>query len=350
MCLANTNYHVKICKMSFEKFEDEKVAIVHDSATSLPDEYRIGYPGLAEVPFKIVAVTDDRSKTWIDNPFESEKERQEFLYNLKNGQLLTSQPNPADYEQIFSEIIASGITEIGVIPMSNGPGMSGSRNSAESAAKDLEKVANIRVFDSKTLSVGQGLLVAQADAENKNGEFETADDLVNRVEELSKGLYLAQGFSDLGHLRRGGRIGLAASMVGGVFDIVPVLSLNEDGVLYPLAKKRHWKRAHAAIVEHVFEGLESYTTERELGSIAVRFAFVDFESTQIENLRSVAAARIRKETKDTEESEPKIHLAKDKDGKPYKIIKGKESKVLATHTSVGVAGFAGLVVSERHAA
>lgn len=327
----------------FKTFENEKVAIVHDSAASLPDKYRMNYSGLAEVPFKITSV----SRLWVDDPYKTDEEKAEFVRELQTGQVTTSLPSPGDYIETCEKIINKGITEIGIIPMSNHPKMSGSYNSARFAAEELKDKANVAVFDSKTVSVGQGLLIKQADDENKVGRFETADELINRVEDLSKGLYLAQAFSDLGHLRRTGRIGLAANMVGVVGGIIPILNLSEEGELRPVVKKRGWKKAHKAIVEHVAEGVENHDPKGILGNVAVRIAFVHFESEHIDDLRAVAMERVQSDNDDEETSKLKFKLAVDNNGDKYQPVEGVESFVTAAHTGAGVDGFGALVIPDE---
>ena len=332
---------------SFEAFEGEKVAIVHDSASSMPDEYRSGYSGLLEVPFQINAVHNNQDIMWYDDPFKSDEEKADFVRHLQAGQVTTSLPSSGHYVDACREVISKGITEIAIIPMSNHPKMSGSANSARVAAKELEDEANVVVYDSKTVSIGQGLLINQADVENRAGDFNTAKELINRVGELSKGLHLAQAFSDLEHLRKGGRIGLASSMVGGVFEVIPIISVNEEGVLRPIVKKRGWKKAHRAIIEHVAEGVASHDPKGELGNIAVRLAFVNFESDQIEDLRTMVTERIQSDTDSDDERKSKFKIATDVNGKNYDIMEFKENMVIAVHSGINVDGFGALVIPEQ---
>jgi len=314
---------------SFETFKNEKVAIVHDSASSLPDIYRIGYEGLVEVPFKLNTVVNGQDKTWSDNPFESDEEKNEFLYHLTAGQVLTSQPIPDDYQTVFESIIKTGITEIAVIPMSKG--MSGSMNSAEQAAEKLKDMANISVADIKTVSMAQGLLVTQADIENKRGEFDSADEAVDRVNELSKRVFAVQAFSDLEHLRRGGRIGKVGSVVGGAFNIIPIIGVNEEGILKTFEKKRGWKQAQNAMIEYV---------SRNVGEKAVRLAIVHFEPDTVELQALREAVDIKGFNIATEE------VCSDGTEKKYDTLEGEEHMVLATHSGPGVIGVGALVVEK----
>ena len=296
----------------------ERIAIVHDSASSL---HIANFPNLYEVPFTVTATTGDQTKDWIDNPFQSDAEKADFINDLATTQMSTSQPNPEAYKKVFEDIISKGITEIAVVPMSRG--LSGSINSAELAALALRNEANIAVADCKTVSIGQGLLVTQADIENKNGDFEDAAQLVDRVEELSKQVYVAQAFSSLEHLRKGGRIGLASSMIAGVLGIIPIIGTNEEGKLVPIDKKRGWKKSRESIIQHVSENV---------GQKAVRLALVKFESDQIDYLR--------------EEIKGRFVIATDKDGKEYDVLECEENMVTAAHSGPGVVGLGALIVEK----
>ncbi|MCX6728228.1 MAG: DegV family EDD domain-containing protein [Candidatus Saccharibacteria bacterium] len=339
----------------FEAFDGEKVAIIHDSASSMPDEYRTGYPGLVEVPLKINIDTDEGISTIFDNPFESDEEKAEFLRHLNAGQVTTSMPTTEDFIETGEAVLETGITEMVMIDMTKGtkgPQMSGTIDSARSAAEVLKNKykAKVEVFDSKTVSIGQGLLIAQADQENKEGKFDTAKQLVNRVEELSKGLYLAQAFSDLERLRKGGRMGRVASIasvVGGAFNIIPIIGIDEDGDLKAIKKRPGWNQAHKAIVEYVAEGVASHDPKGKLGNVAVRLGFVHFESDQIVDLRAKAMKRVQQETDSDEVKSGKFRLATNTSGQQLEILDFIEHRTTAAHSGIGVDGFGALVIPEQ---
>lgn len=348
---------------TFEAFKGEKVAIVHDSAASLPDKYRSEYSGLVEVPFKVSAESGGKIiKEWDDTPNKSDEEMEEFLYYLRHGDLTTSTPSVGDYINAYKAIIKEGVTEIAVVPMSNGRDeqtkMSSSWEAAEQAAdaEELAGEANIVVLNSKTISIGQGLLINQADVENRAGDFSTADELIKRVEELSSGLYIAQAFSDVRHLRKSGRVGNIKGLVGGVLGIIPVLSLNEEGLLKQVNKKeRGWAKAHRFMIDYISEGVASHDTDRKpdakdkLGNVAVRLGFIDFESKQIDVLRSKVMDLVQSEDDSDEEKTGKFKLATDPDGNVYEITNYIEGLVLATHSGLEVNGFGVLVKPEKRA-
>lgn len=301
----------------------EKIAIVHDSGSSLHSEYvNYNFPNLVEVPFTITAINGKETKEWTDYPFKSDKEKAEFIHDLQTAELSTSQPSPDAYTKAFENIINRGITEIAVVPMSRG--LSGSINSAELAALGLRNEANIVVADCKTVSIGQGLLVTQAYMENENDEFNNANEMVDRIEQLSKQLYVAQAFPSLEHLRKGGRIGLASSMVGGMLGIVPIIGANDEGKLVPIDKKRGMKRTREAIINYVSENV---------GQQAVRLALIEFESDQIDYL--------------VNDMEGRFVIASDHDGNEYDIFRCRENMVTAAHSGLGVFGLGALKVKKN---
>lgn len=295
-----------------------EIVIVHDSAASLPEDIRRSEnPGLAEVHFTICA--NDQAK-WVDKPFSSDQERAGFVKDLQTARMQTSRPNIEAYRSVFARIIESGVTEIVVLPTSEQ--LSKSIDSANMAAKMFKNQAEIAIVDSRTVSVGQGLLVTQAEMEVRDGRFTKAADLAGRVEKLSKQLHLAQALSNLEQLRKGGRIGRCSKMLGGIMDIKPIIGVNAKGQIEPLSDDQTgWQRARGFIVDYI---------SKEVGQDTVRLAFVQFESDQLDNLRHDAAGR--------------FNLAKDGNGDEYDPLICEQSMVVSVHSGPGVIGLGALVL------
>jgi DegV family protein with EDD domain len=298
-----------------------KITIVHDSGSSLPPEYRgDSVDGLVEVPLSVITKTNNEEEVWIDQSFSSDAERARFVSSIDSGDITTSQPNPGVYKKIFDQIIKSGTTEIAVVPMSEK--LSSSIQSARIAADELKKYANIVVADCKTVSVGQLMLVTQAYMENIKGEFSNAKELVDRVEDLSKNIVVAQAFPSLKNFIRGGRIGLAKGMLAGVLGIIPIIGMDKEGQFIPIDRKeRGWRNTREAIVNYV---------SKEIGGRAVRLSIAHFASDQVDNMRAAVEGRFT--------------IAKDDEGKEYPIIAAEQSKVLSAHSGPGVVGIGAMVL------
>ncbi|HUC96453.1 MAG TPA: DegV family protein [Candidatus Saccharimonadales bacterium] len=271
----------------------EKITIVHDCASAFRlDQRRKGISGISEVYFSISADIDGQHKEWVDTPLITDEKRAEFLDVLKRcSKIETSQPNEKAFANTYWDEIQKGKEELAVFVISKG--LSGAINSAELgkglSPQDLDpdtsglskvplcKQANIVVADLKTASIGEALLITQGDMENKRGDFKNATELVQRAEDLSKNLYVAQAIPDLDYLRRSGRIGRANHMIGKVLGIIPIISIDEEGKLEPAVEKmRKWPRTREALIAHV---------ANEVGDRAVRLALVYYETDQLDNLR-----------------------------------------------------------------
>ena len=58
---------------------------------------------------------------------------------------------------------------------------------------------------------------------------------------------------DLNHLVRGGRISKTAAMIGSLASIKPIIAVQADGSLKPIAKVRGKKKAQAECVRMLLE-------------------------------------------------------------------------------------------------
>ncbi|MBN1122066.1 MAG: DegV family protein [Anaerolineae bacterium] len=111
--------------------------------------------------------------------------------------------------------------------------------------------ADIRVFDSRFISFGYGLMVIEAAEMARNGF--TASDILDRLDEMRRGMRSYTLLSTLDYLAKGGRIGRAQQWVGTLLDMKPILAL-EDGVVAPHSTQRTWNRSLDVLVELVVDG------------------------------------------------------------------------------------------------
>jgi DegV family protein with EDD domain len=90
------------------------------------------------------------------------------------------------------------------------------------------------IFDSKSASMGEGLLVYKALLEKENGKS------IEEVEQWLKDNYLkvCHWFTveDLDFLKRGGRLSGSVAFIGRLLKIKPVLHVDDEGRLIPVKK------------------------------------------------------------------------------------------------------------------
>lgn len=183
----------------------------------------------------------------------------EFYAKLRQGQMATtSQINANQYEEFIEKFLSKGL-DVLVINFSSA--LTGGFNSLNIAKQTLDEKypkRNLVIFDSKSASMGEGLLVYLALLEQKNGKtiFELEQWLKDNY------LHLCHWFivDDLDFLRRGGRLSGSTAFIGRLLKIKPILHVDNEGRLVPV-KKAIGK--HKALDELFHRLLETGTKPNE---------------------------------------------------------------------------------------
>ena len=122
------------------------------------------------------------------------------------------------------------------------------------AAEELrERYPERKIYTVDTLaaSAGQGMLAYMAGERRRQGaSIEEVRDFVERMK-----LHIGHWFTvdDLVYLKRGGRVSPAASVLGTMLNIKPVLHMDDAGHLIPVDKVRGRKAAIRALFRHMEE-------------------------------------------------------------------------------------------------
>ena len=106
---------------------------------------------------------------------------------------------------------------------------------------------DVKVIDSRTLSMGLGFMVREAAYGIAQGL--SLSSIVEKVRSLHQGMRLYYVLDTLEYLRRGGRIGKVASAVGGMLNIKPIISVDEEGKYYAPCKVRGRKKSIDKMLE-----------------------------------------------------------------------------------------------------
>lgn len=158
----------------------------------------------------------------------------------------TAAPPPELFIEEFKRLVSLGEPIICIHPSAE---VSGTVRSATIAAMEFPD-ADIRVLDTRLIASPLGTLVQLAHQWAKSGV--SADEIVARVMEMSRRCRVYFMVDTLEYLARGGRIGNAAALLGGVLQIKPILRLN-DGKVDQYERERTHKRAVARLKEIVLE-------------------------------------------------------------------------------------------------
>ena len=162
--------------------------------------------------------------------------------------ITTSQITPQRYIEHMEPLLKEG-RDILYIGMSSG--ISGSYQSAVIAAEQLreefpERV--IRTVDTRGASLGEGLVALKAAQWRDEGmPVEEAEAAANA---MAQRMYQVFIVDDLFQLRQLGRLSNAASIVGTVLQIKPLLKGNELGQIVCIGKERGRRKAIRALADH----------------------------------------------------------------------------------------------------
>jgi DegV family protein with EDD domain len=216
----------------------ENTAIVMDSTCDPPDGW-LDQAGIYVVPLK-VHFGDQMFRDGVDMTYK------EFFVKLAASDILptTSQPTAGEFVAAYEQALEKYEH---VFSLHISGEMSGTVRAAEQAAEQFDTVY---VYDLRTVTSALALGADRLRARLAEGiSLDDARAYVEYYRDRSQVLIHA---ATLEYLRRGGRIGRAASLVGDVFDIKPLITA-EDGVLTGYAKVRGHKKAMAAIQRFVEE-------------------------------------------------------------------------------------------------
>ena len=183
--------------------------------------------------------------------------KQEFYSKLETGDVLpkTSQASPDAFARVFRTL---GRDEQAIV-ITVTSRLSGTYQSARIAAEDFP---NVRVVDSRNVSIGSGVLAeyAQKCVDRGMELDELFEHLIRKRDEVC----LVARLDTLEYLKKGGRISGATAFAGGVLNIKPVVTMK-DGELVMLGKARGSKKANNFLVEQVEKNGVDYDNPILLG-------------------------------------------------------------------------------------
>ena len=162
---------------------------------------------------------------------------QDVYRRLHNGELpQTSLPRVEDFSAKLNEIFSLGYD--GVIAVMLSSGLSGTYNLARIVAEECrEQGYAMRVFDSLSGALGQGMTVLQLAEDIKNGMgWEELTE--RRTPRLIANTFPFFSVDTLEYLQKGGRIGKISAMAGTMLQIKPIITFAADGQLQSVAKVR----------------------------------------------------------------------------------------------------------------
>jgi DegV family protein with EDD domain len=227
------------------------VRVVTDSTSDLPPDVAQSL-GVTVVPCYITFGTEDL-KDGVDLSAD------QFYERLVNGPDFpkTSQPSVGDFKQVYEEV---GPGSDGIVSVHVSSKLSGTYNSATQAVPETAVDCPIEVVDTYQASLAVGLIVREtARIALEGGDFETVARVARETAERSELVFV---LDTLEYLEKGGRVGKAAALLGGLLRIRPLIILR-DGVVDELAKAR----SRNGGIERLLDSAREFAPADEIGVV-----------------------------------------------------------------------------------
>lgn len=234
-----------------------KIAIVSDTDASLPTELA------AKHNIRLVPITihfgDESLLTDADINDEQLFDRVD-----RDGVLpTTSAPSPGAFSEAFQSAFDEGAESVICINVS--AEISATYGAAVAAA-DMHTEEDITVIDSRSLSMAQGYTVLAAAEAAARGAAK--EEVIAAAMQIRDRAHLYAALSTLKYLAMSGRVGYLAAGMANLFNVKPILTMQE-GKLEMLERVRTQSKAWARVIELVKDSTGDRKIER-LSIIHVR--------------------------------------------------------------------------------
>lgn len=212
------------------------VAVVTDSTSTISQESAARL-GITVVPLQVVigAASYDEGEGGATPQMLAEALREYVPVS-------TSRPNPDEMLAVYEKLAAEGATEIVSVHLSGE--LSGTYESAVLAARNAS--IQVTAVDSRQVGMGTGFAaIAAARAVADGADAAAAAQVARQRAARTDSLFYVD---TLEYLRRGGRVGTAAALLGSALAVKPILEID-GGRIVPREKVRTAGKALARLAD-----------------------------------------------------------------------------------------------------
>ncbi len=176
-------------------------------------------------------------QSYAHYPDERELKIETFYEELRNKKVAkTSLINTGTFLTFFEPFLKHGLD---ILYIAFSSALSGTYQSSVIAAQELMEAypdRKIITLDSKSASMGQGLLVYMAGQRRLAGQ--SIEEVSKFVEQVKLSICHLFTVDDLGTLKRGGRLSDTQAFLGTLLRVKPILHVSNEGKLVPIKKAR----------------------------------------------------------------------------------------------------------------
>jgi DegV family protein with EDD domain len=248
----------------------KKIAVVTDSSSTIPKELQ------QELDIHVVPLLLNLSGHSYEDGIDIAPDHFYQMMRTSSELPTTSSPSIGDFVRVYA---AAGREAAGIVSIHLPDNLSAVYITALKAS-ELVDGPQIHVMDSRTVSMAQGFVVVAAARKAASGA--TLGEVVSYAQKIAQRVRIYVMLETLEYLHRGGRIGDAASLLGSILQIKPVLYVL-DGQVKPLAKPRTRERGIQMMLREM---------EKEVDKRPIHAAIVQADArTEAEDFRQQVADR-----------------------------------------------------------
>ena len=180
---------------------------------------------------------------------------EEFYRRVKEGEMPRTALLPTGllvdtYEKLDTDTILS-------IHLSSK--MSGTYNSALTAAEMVKDKVKVEVFDTGLTTLGQGMIVLESAICASLGK--DIKSVKRKTEEVKSRVKMVLAIPDLNFLHRSGRLGKGKALLGAMMRIIPMITYS-GGEIVPFGRVRTESQAREKIKDEIRKDLAKFKAER----------------------------------------------------------------------------------------
>lgn len=159
----------------------------------------------------------------------------------------TAQPSGGMFAELYRRVERA---EEQILSIHISSGLSGTLNAARQAVDVLGRQAQIKLWDTLTLSGGERFQVLAAAMASKAGwTLQAIQDRLAKIRESTEIVYTLE---TLEYLARGGRIGRVKALAGALLNLKPIIRVeHSDGKYSTVTSARTMPRAIGSIADHL---------------------------------------------------------------------------------------------------
>jgi DegV family protein with EDD domain len=170
----------------------------------------------------------------------------------------TSQPSPYQFKEFYRQLAQAGDTILSVHVTSK---LSGTYDSAMTAAQDLAGEINVIPFDSGAGSAALGMMCREARLLDRAGLV--VQKIIERLHQIRQNVQIVLTLDQLDYARLSGRVGTLQAALASALNVKPIVILR-DGILEMSERVRTRTRALDRVLE-----ILSTRFEKQLVNVAV---------------------------------------------------------------------------------